>query len=208
MQAISSFESAHTRAGFRNSRTDAVPGGKLAAPIGFALLRPVYGIAGAGVAGASLYFGGIAGATIAIGALIALWAFAEARTALWLATAFMVFLFVFFQSTAPLGEELPAEFLFWGIGVALITAGLVAATLFSPDVNWALTRKRLSAPASLAMAAMAIVILAPRCTVWWPETNFTPWLGNCLDACCCRAFIFWPSRYSGRRTTWRCGCGD
>ena len=160
MQAISSFGDVRTQAGFRNSRAESGAGGKLDAPIGFALLRPVYAIGGATAAGVALYWGGIAGVTITIAALIALWAFAEPRTGLWLATAFMVFLFVFFQSTAPLGEELPAEFLFWGIGVALITAGLVAATLFSPDVNWAHTRERLGAPASLAMAAMAIVILA------------------------------------------------
>lgn len=160
MQAISGFEAAGSAAGFGISRPSFSASGHVNPPVGIALLRPVYAVAAATAAGVALYFGGIAGATITIAALIALWAFAEPRTALWLATAFMVFLFVFFQSTAPLGEELPAEFLFWGIGVALITSGLVIATFFSSEVNWPLVRKRLGSPASLAMAGMATVILA------------------------------------------------
>jgi O-antigen ligase len=158
--AISGFGGARIAADFTVSRPSVSTGKQANPPAGIALLRPVYGVAAATAAGVALYFGGIAGTTITIAALIALWAFAEPRTAMWLATAFMVFLFVFFQSTAPLGEELPAEFLFWGIGVALITTGLMTATLFSSVVNWSLARKRLGASASLAMAAMAIVILA------------------------------------------------
>ncbi len=127
---------------------------------GIALLRPIYWIGAGIVAGAALYFGGIEAATIAIATLIALWAFAEPRTALWLATAFMVFLFVFFQQTAPLGEDLPAEFLFWGIGVALITAGLFTATIFSAQADWGLARRRMATPPGLAMLALLLVILA------------------------------------------------
>jgi O-antigen ligase len=159
-QAATAFGDARCYAGFHTPRAAFAAGEKVAAPTGFALLRPVYAIGGAMAAGVAFYFGGIPAATVAIAALVGVWAFAEPRTALWLATAFMVFLFVFFQSTAPLGEELPAEFLFWGIGVALITAGLVAATLVSRQVDWPIVRKRLGVPASLAMAAMSFVILA------------------------------------------------
>ena len=127
---------------------------------GLALLRPVYWIGAGIVAGAALYFGGIEAATIAIATLIALWAFAEPRTALWLATAFMIYLFVFFQQTAPLGEDLPAEFLFWGIGVALITAGLLIATLFSAQVDWRIARRRMATAPGLAVLALLLVILA------------------------------------------------
>lgn len=127
---------------------------------GFALLRPVLLVAGAIAAGVAFYLGGIEAATIAIAAAIALWAFVEPRAALWLATAFMAYLFVFFQSTAPLGEDLPAEFLFWGIGVALITAGLTLACLFSRQVDWGHARRRLASPASNAMLAMLLLILA------------------------------------------------
>jgi hypothetical protein len=129
-------------------------------PAGIQLLAPVYWIAAAILAGAALYFGGIEAATIAIATLIGLWAFAEPRTALWLATAFMIYLFVFFQQTAPLGEDLPAEFLFWGIGVALITAGLLVATLFSAQADWELARRRMATAPGLAMLVLLLVILA------------------------------------------------
>lgn len=127
---------------------------------GFALLRPVYWILAAFAAGIALQYGGIATGTITIAVMIALSAFPEPRTALWLSTAFMVYLFVFFQSTAPLGEELPAEFLFWGIGVALITGGLLLGSLFSSQVDWSIARRRLASPASLAMLAMLVLMLA------------------------------------------------
>lgn len=145
MQALSEFGSSR---------------GVVAVPEGLALLRPVYWIAGGIVAGVALYFGGIAPMTITVATLIALWAFAEPRTALWLATAFMIFLFVFFQQTAPLGEDLPAEFLFWGIGVALITAGLLIAALFSAQVDWALARRRMATAPGLAVLVLLLVILA------------------------------------------------
>ncbi len=108
----------------------------------------------------ALRYGGIEAATITIAVLIALWAFVEPRTTLWLATAFMVCLFVFFQREAPLGEELPEEFFFWGSGLALITAGLVVATFFSSRVVWTVTKQRSLAPASLAMLGMLFAILA------------------------------------------------
>ena len=127
---------------------------------GVALLRPVYWIAGCLAAAVALRYGGIEAATITFAALIALWAFAEPRTTLWLSTAFMVFLFVFFQREAPLGDELPEEFFFWGSGLALITAGLIVAALFSSHVSWAAARKRFVAPASLAMLGMLFAVLA------------------------------------------------
>jgi len=126
---------------------------------GVALLRPVYWIAGCLAAAVALRYGGIEAATITFAVLIALWVFAEPRTTLWLATAFMVFLFVFFQREAPLGDELPEEFFFWGSGLALITTGLVVATFFSSQVAWVSARKRFIAPASLAMLGMLFAIL-------------------------------------------------
>ncbi len=118
------------------------------------LLRPACSIAGIVVAGVAFYFGGMEALTFAAAAMIALWAFVEPRTSLCMCTAFMMFLFVFFQKEAPLGEELPEEFFYWGAGLALITAGLCGAALFSRDTDWPLFRKRMSAPASMAMAAM------------------------------------------------------
>lgn len=129
-------------------------------PEGLALLRPVYWIVAFLAAGIALHYGGIEVATIAAAALIGVWAFAEPRTALWLSTAFMVYVFVFFQREAPLGDELPEEFFFWGTGLALITAGLLLATVFSSQVDWRLARKRFVEPASLAMLGVLGSILA------------------------------------------------
>jgi hypothetical protein len=129
-------------------------------PAGLALLRPVYWIAAALAAGAAFHYVGIEAATLTFAALIGLWAFFEPRTSLWLATAFMIYVFVFFQREAPLGDELPEEFFFWGTGLALITAGLAAATLFTSQVDWPLLRKRALAPASIAMLGMLLAILA------------------------------------------------
>jgi O-antigen ligase len=144
-------------------RFSAAPGAGFSAPArldGLALMRPVYWILAGFAASVALLYGGIAAATITIAALIGIWAFAEPRASLWLVTAFMVFLFVFFQQTAPLGEDLPEEFLYWGIGLAVITAGLFAAALFSSTVDWRRVKERLSRPASLAMLATLLVILA------------------------------------------------
>lgn len=109
------------------------------------------------MAGIAFYFGGMEALTFAVAGMIALWAFVEPRTSLCLCTAFMMFLFVFFQKEAPLGEELPEEFFYWGAGLALITAGLCGAALFSREADWPVIRKRMNAPASLAMAAMLAV---------------------------------------------------
>lgn len=124
------------------------------------VLRVVYWIFATLCSGVALYVGGIEAATIVIAALIALWAFVEPRTSFWLTAAFMVYLFVFFQQTAPLGEEVPAEFLYWGAGIALITLGLIAAALFSSHVDWTLVRRRVAHPSSLAMLGMTAVIVA------------------------------------------------
>src|SRR5271166_1824839 len=131
-----------------------------AAPLsGLQLLRPACLIAGVVVAGVAFYFGGMAALTFAVAGMIALWGFFEPRTSLCMCTAFMMFLFVFFQKEAPLGEELPEEFFYWGAGLALITAGLCGAALFSRDADWPLIRKRMSSAASLAMAATLAVTI-------------------------------------------------
>src|SRR5579864_7104731 len=108
-----------------------VPAPDVSLPEGVALLWPVYLVLGSMGAVAAFLLAGIEAASLTIAAFIALWAFVEPRTTLWLGTAFMIFLFVFFQTTAPLGDELPEEFFYWGIGIALITAGLTVATIFS-----------------------------------------------------------------------------
>jgi len=162
-QTISGLRGGRFGSGFdpatRVSRRAFVADGPRPVPDGLALLRPVYWIACGLAAGVGLRIGGIEAATLTIAALIALWAFAEPRAALWLATAFMVYLFVFFQREAPLGEELPEEFFYWGTGLALITAGLVAASLFSPQIDWGVARRRFVAPASLAMIGLLAAIL-------------------------------------------------
>jgi O-antigen ligase len=159
-QALSGFGGVPAAAGINIRCGISALDRRIALPTGIALLRPVYAIGGALAAGAALYVGGIEALTITIAGLVALWAFAEPRTALWLVTAFMIFLFVFFQSTAPLGEELPGEFLNWGIGVALITSGLLIATLFSSQADWGLARRRMATAPGLAIVALLIVILA------------------------------------------------
>ena len=131
-----------------------------AVPEGLALIRPIYWVAGSIAAGAAVLYGGIGTASLTIAAVIALWAFFEPRTALWLATAFMVFLFVFFQTTAPLGDELPGEFFYWGAGIAFITAGVAAATFFSSEVDWVGARERFGTGTSIAMLVMLLVTLA------------------------------------------------
>jgi len=134
-------------------------GHEVAPPSGLQLLRPVYWIAGGVIGGVAFHFGEIEALTISLALLIAFWAFVEPRAALWKATAFMIFLFVFFQREAPLGEELPEEFFFWGAGLALITAGICGAALFSSTTSWTLVRKRMTSWPSLAMWAMLIVIV-------------------------------------------------
>jgi O-antigen ligase len=157
---------AHARPAPRNHAPSTVAGvGKFLAtaallPEGHALLRPVYWVTVGVAAGAAFLYSGIETASLLIAAFIALWAFVEPRTTLWLATAYMIFLFVFFQTTAPLGEDVPEEFFYWGIGIALITAGLAAATFFSSKVDWAAARERLGAGTSIAMLGMLLTILA------------------------------------------------
>ncbi|HEV2523278.1 MAG TPA: O-antigen ligase family protein [Candidatus Acidoferrales bacterium] len=141
-------------------------------PEGVALLWPVYLVLGCVAAVAAFLFAGIETVSLTIAALIALWAFIDPRTTLWLSTAFMIFLFVFFQTTAPLGEEVPEEFFYWGVGVALIAAGLAAATIFSSQAGSAVARQRLGAPASLAMFGMTLVICAASVYGLWAGNQF------------------------------------
>jgi O-Antigen ligase len=143
-------------------RWEAVPQrtARPAPPTGLDLLRPVYWILAGTAGGAAYHWAHAEGLSITLAAFIALWAFFEPRLSLSLATGFMIFLFVFFQSTAPLGEDLPQEFLYWSIGVALITTALLVATLFSRQVDWKLARKRLMSLPSVAMLLVLLVILA------------------------------------------------
>lgn len=129
-----------------------------APPSGLQLLRPVYWIAGALISGVAFHYGGVEALSIALAAFIALWSFAEPRPTLANVTAFMVFLFVFFQNEAPLGDELPQEFFYWGAGLALITATICLATAFSRADDWSLVKRRLSQPLSIAVFAMFIII--------------------------------------------------
>jgi hypothetical protein len=157
MQGVSEASHPHfTRGSLASARRADIP----AAAAGLALLRPVYWIAAVLAAGAAFHYVGIEAATLTFAVLIGLWAFAEPETSLWMATAFMIYVFVFFQREAPLGDELPEEFFFWGTGLALITAGLAAATLFASRVDWPLVRKRALTPASLAMLGTLLAILA------------------------------------------------
>jgi hypothetical protein len=71
-----------------------------------------------------------------------------------------------------LGEEVPEEFFYWGIGITLITVGLVAATFFSSQVDWVAARRRLGAPASLVMLGMLLVILAASAYGLWAGNQF------------------------------------
>ena len=160
MQEAYQFENARLAGRWQGTAGRPFGENRAAPPTGLALLRPIYCIFAGVIGGAALVFGKVEGLTIAIAILIAVWAFFEPRAVLWLATAFMIFLFVFFQSTAPLGEELPGEFLTWGIGVALITTGLLLATLVSRKTDWQLVRRRLVTWPSLAMLALSVVILA------------------------------------------------
>lgn len=123
-------------------------------PTGLQLLRPVYWIAGGIAGGIAFHFDGIEAVAIMLAALIALWAFAEPGATLANAIVFMVFLFVFFQREAPLGDELPEEFFYWGAGVALITAALCIATVLGRNADWQLIKKRLFEPTSIAMLAL------------------------------------------------------
>ncbi|MBI3669418.1 MAG: O-antigen ligase family protein [Acidobacteria bacterium] len=79
--------------------------------------------------GAALFLGGIEAATILLAALIGALALIKPRSALWASTAFMVYLFVFFQRAPMFGPELPSEFYYWGAGVSIITVGLCLALL-------------------------------------------------------------------------------
>lgn len=142
-----------------SSRQRLIPENAAALPVGVELLGPVYWIGGLILAGASFRFGGIEALTIVFAILIALWALANPRSALSFAITFMVFLFVFFQREAPLGDELPEEFFFWGAGVALIACGIGCAALFSRNAGFPEIRQRLKGAPAIAMAVLLVVTL-------------------------------------------------
>lgn len=73
--------------------------------------------------------GGIEAATILLATQIGALALFKPKTALWAVTTFLVFLFVFFQGETIVTPRLPLVFIYWGIGVAIITGGLCLAWL-------------------------------------------------------------------------------
>lgn len=76
---------------------------------------------------AALFLGGVEAGTIVLAAAIGGLALVRPRTALWASTAFMVYLFMFFQKAPLVRPELPFEFYYWGAGLAIITLGLCVA---------------------------------------------------------------------------------
>lgn len=73
--------------------------------------------------------GGVEVGTILLAVLIGARAISQPRSALWSSTAFLIFLFVFFQKAPLVRPELPWEFYYWGAGLAIITLGLGVAWL-------------------------------------------------------------------------------
>ncbi|HLK33352.1 MAG TPA: O-antigen ligase family protein [Terriglobales bacterium] len=82
------------------------------------------------------------GALLLAGGIAAL-ASVRPRTGLWASCAFLIFLFVFCQETLLVGFTLPAVYLYWGTGVALITGGLLLAYCRArgAGVTWATVTK-------------------------------------------------------------------
>jgi len=79
--------------------------------------------------GAAFLSGGVESGTILMAGLIGALALYKPCSALGASTAFMVYLFVFFQKEPIVRPELPSEFYYWGAGVAIITLGLGVARL-------------------------------------------------------------------------------
>lgn len=128
------------------------------APTTPGLSTPAFWIVAAIASGAALALGGIAALTIALAVAIGLWAFIKPESALWMSTAFVVFVFVFFRLVPPSGPVLPEEYFYWGYGLLIITAGLGAALFVSRRVDWRLAKNRLRTPASRAMLLMLLVL--------------------------------------------------
>jgi O-antigen ligase len=136
------------------------------------LLRPVFWIGGMVLVGLSYALAGEEGMSIALSLLIALWALIEPSTALWMSTGFMVAMFSFFRRTAPHGEELPEELIYWGTGLLIISLGLVAGLFSSRAVGWSALKSRLRTRNSAAMALMVLVCLL--------ASLYGLWVGNSL----------------------------
>jgi O-antigen ligase len=79
------------------------------------------------VFGAAFFLGGVETGTILLAILICAWAFYKPRSGLWASTAFLIYVFVFFQKGLMTGPDLPSEFYYWGAGLAIITLGLGVA---------------------------------------------------------------------------------
>lgn len=76
---------------------------------------------------AAWLLGGVEAATILLAVLIGGLALSKPRSALSGCIVFLVYLFVFFQKERPLGPHLPSEFIYWGVGLAIISSGLFMA---------------------------------------------------------------------------------
>lgn len=107
----------------RNTSPAANP--RLAATYG----RPALWLWGGIAFGLTWGAGGVESATIFLALVIGYWALWRPLRALWASTAFLVFLFVFFQTGRLVGTTLPKEFIWWGTGVAIITGSLLMACL-------------------------------------------------------------------------------
>ncbi len=109
--------------------------------------------------GAAYGLGGIAALTMTLAAAIGLWAVVDAAAALWMTSGFLVFVMIFFQETAPTGDTLPEEFYLWGVGLLIITLGLVTALLFSRQASWKTLNNRLRNSSTKTMALLLVVFL-------------------------------------------------
>ncbi len=153
------------------------------------LLRPVFWGVGAVAIAVGYGLSGQEGMSIALALLIALSAFLAPRTALWMSTGFMVSMFVFFRRTAPHGEGLPEEFIYWSAGLLIVTLGLVVALFSSRQVNWGLFKSRLRTSTSTAMVLMLSVCLV--------ASLYGLWTGNSSSAVMRQlsGFLLWFTYY-------------
>jgi O-antigen ligase len=103
------------------------------------------------LAAAAAFAPGVKYGALFLAAITALLAVCKPRTGLWASSAFLIFLFVFCQESQLFGFELPAEYLYWGAGVALITLGLLVA--------WWRARLALAAAVRLSPLDRALLLL-------------------------------------------------
>lgn len=109
--------------------------------------------------GAVFALGGVEAGTILLALLIGVLAIRKPRSALWASTAFMIYLFVFFQKTPMAGPELPSEFYYWGAGLAIITLGLFVASLRMYRGRWRRTKTSHQIRFDRAVFSILLVVL-------------------------------------------------